>query len=783
MSLNSEARIRVPFITRRRLVRRFFKNQNHFALKADLGLRSLLPQWRALFSTQHLQADLAAGLTVGCVAIPLSLAIALASGVSPETGLISAIVGGIICALLGGTPLAVTGPAAAMAILISSCVAQYGLAGLLVITVVCGLLQLVTGIIGMGRLIRFVPVPVIAGFTAGIGAIILVGQLANATGISASSSAAPLEAINAIFRSIGDLSYGSLFLALGTAGVTLHLPKLAPKVPSALVAVISFSALAVVAGMSVKLLGAIPNQLPAPRMISFPEGSILPLLGSAFVVYMLASLETLLSSAAVDKLSKGQRHDPDQELIGQGLANIAVSAFGAIPVTGVIARSGLNVQAGAKTRRAAIIHSLFLILAVYMLAPILAYIPIPVLAGILIATACRMLHPRELVDIWHSSRLEACVYGVTFLTILSVDLIAGVQAGIIAAFAIASLRLSQTKAMIHIYSFEGPHRVSIDGPMTFISSAKIEMIRSKIAGLDLDRGIVFDVSAVSTIDVSGAGQFVELLEELAKREVQVAVLGLPEKRRTVFVGLMMPVHISRMFVASEEEAIRLIGSIDERQAFKRLIYGVERFRREIRPTYETLFRQLASGQSPHTLFITCSDSRINPNLITATDPGELFIVRNVGNIIPKCGADQMPAEGAAIEFAIGVLGVQEIIICGHSECGAIKSVMSGMFSSAEARAKFPSIAAWLSDLRDLNQELPITAHLSEAVERNVLKQVANLKTYPIVKERLAQGTIRIHAWFYDLEQADLLGWNDTLGMFVPIDSQNSGQSKSLAPSV
>jgi len=284
-------------------------------------------------------------------------------------------------------------------------------------------------------------------------------------------------------------------------------------------------------------------------------------------------------------------------------------------------------------------------------------------------------------------------------------------------------------------------------------------------------GLIVDLSEVKSIDASGAIQLLELLEEMIHKNTKMALKGLsPELRKVLFSQDHHGVVKSHV-ATSELELIEALGQEAVSGGLDRLVYGVERFRRELRAGYQSLFKTLATGQKPHTLFIACSDSRINPNLITSTDPGELFIVRNVGNITPPFGSDGIPAEGAAIEFAIGVLGVTEIVVCGHSGCGAMKAILTEDFFSSENFRKFPSLVTWLRVARDLKIQLPDGATPEQAAEVNAVLQIENLKTYPIIREKLAAGEIRLHAWYYDIGEGELEQWDEHQNIYVMIGSK------------
>jgi carbonic anhydrase len=731
----------------------------------DLGVRDLVPDWKALFSPKHFGADLGAGLTVACVAIPLSLAIALASGVPAATGLVTAIVAGVVCALFGGVPLQVSGPAAAMVVLVATIVQEHGLVALLLIGLGCGLLQVVTGILGLGRFVKLVPLPVIEGFTAGIGAIILIGQLPRALGLPPPPASHVFDVVTHVADLARDTSAAAVGVTLLTLAVIYTLPRVTKRVPPQLVAVVVATAVTAVFALDTPMIGAIPRALPTP---SFPEltaelklGAIA---GSTLVVFALASLETLLSASAVDRQAPNQkRSDPDQELIGQGLGNIASALFGGIPVTGVIARSGMNIQAGAKTRRASIVHSLALVLSVFALAPLIERIPIAALAAVLFSVAFRMLSPAMFTHLWRHSRADGVVYAVTFVTIVFVDLLEGVQWGVVAALAIAAIRLGRARTAFRGVRLRDHHHFTIEGPLTFLSSLDIDGLRRELALIEPPRFVVFDARNITTMDASGVEILAGLFSDALARELAPVLLGVPGTYR---VQVAAAIANGESAMVDDERALsaRLGGvaaTVDVR-----LRAGVERFRATTRPRYSDLFQQLAGGQAPHTLFITCSDSRINPNLITSTEPGELFIYRDVGNLVPPATDTHASPGGAAIDYAVGILGVQKIVVCGHSGCGAVKAILS----DAPLPSRLQNLHAWLerTEARERLRSLPGSLHADEVAKLNALAQLDRLRAYPIVAEKLAVGELSLTAWFFDVKSGELEEWTPALQAYVPL---------------
>lgn len=732
--------------------------------RPDFGVRSLLPEWRQLFVRKHLGADVAAGLTVACVAIPLSLAIALASGVAPGVGLVTAVVGGLACALFGGTALQVSGPAAAMAVLVAAIVQEHGMGALLVVSAGCGLLQLATGALGLGRFVRLVPMPVIEGFTAGIGAIILVGQLPRALGLPPPPQSAVLDVVTHLADFVHRTKPGAVAVNLIALAVLYGLPRLTRRVPPHLVAVAAATLAAVGLGLDAPALGDIPRSLPSPRLPDMPSGAALgPIAASTLVVFALASLETLLSSAAVEKMAPGSRNDPDQELIGQGVGNVASALFGGIPVTGVIARSGTNVQAGAKTRRASIVHALALVASVYALAPLLGRIPIAALAAVLFSVAARMLSPKTFLRLWRHSRADGAVFAVTFVTIVFVDLLEGVQWGVVAALAIGMARYGRARMSARAHRMGDHYVFTFEGPLTFLSSLDVDAVRGELDLLDEGRAAVFDLREVKALDASGAEMLVGLVEHARTRGLRPLVAGLDGDARARFRAVAGELA-DEVIVPGERALAEALQHADGTDA--RLQTGVARYRATQRPRYAALFERLAGGQRPHTLFITCSDSRITPSLITATEPGELFIVRDVGNVVAPGHVVQPSAVGAAVDYAVGVLRVSKVVVCGHSRCGA----MHALRSDDPIPPSLRNLSAWIekTEVRERLRGLPASLDVDAVSRLNALLQLDHLRTYPVVAERLAAGDLSLGAWFFDVATGDVEEWSDAAKRWVPI---------------
>lgn len=722
-------------------------------LKLDLGIPGLLPAWKDLFSKKYLFDDTFAGLTVAFIAIPLSLAIALASGVPPEVGLLTAIIAGIVCALFGGTPLSVCGPAAAMSILIADIIEKFGVSSLILICALAGFMQLVSGILGIGKLGRYVPIPVIAGFTAGIGVIILIGQLPRAFGLTPPPESDIFSVIIHLKMYLHEINGTCIFLVALTIAVIRGLPKIFPKVPSILPAVALATLITYAFDLNdVPLIGAIPRTLPLPSFPQLTDISLADLVTNSFFIYLLGSLETLLSASAIDKISKGEKHNPNQELIGQGMANIAVSLFGGIPVTGVIARSAANVKSGAKSRRASIIHSIIIIFTILAAAPLISRIPIAALAGVLFSVAFSMINLKELRDFWVSARSDAMIYVITFTTIIFIDLLAGVQAGLVAACLIILMRSTKTHLHITFSTQDDVVRLSLVGPLTFLSTPRITDLQTKLSTEYKGHTILMDLSNIRNLDTSGATAIVDLYKYFESLGTKFYIKGLARRFESVFNICGGNTMVEDVHIVSEHQLRNIAGLTAPDTSYGRLVHGVRQFHIQRQHDDKRLFQYISDKQDPHTLLITCSDSRITPSIMTSTDPGELFVIRNVGNFIPSYSADSRHSEAAAIQFALSSFDIRNIIVCGHANCGAMKACQQPIDGVSS-----PELAYWINQIK--SQLANARAfETNELARMNAVNQLNTLRQYPLVQEKISAQQLNLHAWFYDVEKSTVYDW-------------------------
>ena len=386
------------------------------------------------YSWALFRADLMAGITVAMVALPLSLAIAIASGADPAKGIVTAIVGGLLISLLGGSRVQIGGPTGAFIVVVFGVIMQHGYDGLVLATFMAGLILLAAGLLRVGNLISFVPEAVVNGFTIGIAVIIATSQLKDILGLSVESLPADfLEKLPALWEARATASLPALAIGLATIAGIVLLRKMAPRMPGLIVAVGVTSAVAAFMVLPVETIGsrfgALPSHLPMPSFPALSPDRVLELLPSAFVIAFLAGVESLLSAMVADKMSGG-RHRPNAEVIAQGFANVGSSLFGGLPATGAIARTATNVRAGGKTPVAGIVHALTILVAMLVAAPLAGYLAMPALAGLLILTAWNMSEPHKWKDYLAAPRADQLLLVLTLVLTVVADLTVAIGVGV-----------------------------------------------------------------------------------------------------------------------------------------------------------------------------------------------------------------------------------------------------------------------------------------------------------------------------------------------------------------
>ncbi len=386
------------------------------------------------YTLGQFKADAVAGLTVAVVALPLSMAIAIASGATPAAGLYAAIVGGFLVSALGGSRYQIGGPAGAFIVLVAAVIARHGFEGLLLATMMAGVMLLAAGWLRLGNLIHRVPEPVIVGFTAAIAVIIFASQIRDLLGLSlaAPEPAALWPKLVALAGAASTASPAAMLLSGATVAIILGLRRIAPRAPGLLVAVVAASVAALALHLPVETIGArfggIPSGLPLPSVPSVTTERLLTLLPDALAIAFLSGIESLLSAVVADSMGN-RRHRADAELVAQGAANIGSALFGGICVTGTIARTATNVRSGAQSPVAGMLHSAFLLLFMLLAAPLAAHIPLAALAGILVVVAWNMADKADFAAITRRANLSSLILLATFAVTIFVDLMAGIAAG------------------------------------------------------------------------------------------------------------------------------------------------------------------------------------------------------------------------------------------------------------------------------------------------------------------------------------------------------------------
>tara|TARA_R110002167_G_scaffold6990_2_gene32955 strand:+ start:24441 stop:25712 length:1272 start_codon:yes stop_codon:yes gene_type:complete len=393
-------------------------------------------------------ADLLAGATVAMIALPLSLAIAIASGTDPAKGLVTAIVAGFVISLLGGSRVQIGGPTGAFIVVVFGVIAQHGYDGLVLATLMAGFILLIAGYFRAGNLIAFVPEAVVNGFTIGIGIILATSQLKDVLGLAVDKVPADfLEKVPALWQARDTLNMPTIVIALVTLVLILFLRRIAPRFPGLIVAVGVGSALVAVMALPVDTLGSrfgeLPDHLPWPQLPDLSISRLVELFPSALVIAFLAGVESLLSAMVADKMIAGH-HRPNAELTAQGVANITSALFMGLPATGAIARTATNIKAGGKTPVAGIVHAVVIYLTMLVAAPLAAYLAMPALAAILIATAWNMTEPHKWREHLNARVSDKVLLVITLVLTVVVDLTVAIGVGVSLGLAI---RLSRRKSV------------------------------------------------------------------------------------------------------------------------------------------------------------------------------------------------------------------------------------------------------------------------------------------------------------------------------------------------
>ncbi|MFF4511198.1 bifunctional SulP family inorganic anion transporter/carbonic anhydrase [Streptomyces mirabilis] len=744
-------------------------------------------------------ADLSASIAVFLIALPLSLGIALATGAPLQSGLVAAAVGGIVAARLGGSPLQVSGPAAGLTVVTAELIHRYGWRATCAITVLAGVAQLGLGCLRVARTALAVSPAIVHGMLAGIGVTIAVAQLHIVLGGTPQSSV--LDNLRALPAQLVHVHPAAVSMSVLTLTLLFAWPRIPGRVghvlrtvPAALVAVAG-------ATLTASLTGLVLPKVDLPSWSShalagLPEGPVLGIAAAVLTVTLVCSVQSLLGAVAVDKLvarrpaqqTRVGRSDLNRELLGQGAANVISGALGGLPVAGVAVRSSANVQAGAVSRNSTMLHGVFVVVAALLMVPILELIPLASLAALVMAVGIQMVSLHHIRTV--TRHREVLVYVVTTLGVVCLGVLEGVVLGVSVAVAVALHRLARTR--ITHEEREGVHYVRVRGQLTFLAVPRLSRALHLVpqgthVDLELDGSFMDHAAYESLQDWQNAhvarGGTVELTGRSGTRIAEPAG---PSHCRCRPWTPWRNHHCEPSAgpqPASGDDRSDGAGPADgsegpdgaagasgttgrdgrSGQSGHQLARGISAFQRNTAPLVRGELARLArEGQRPSQLFLTCADSRLVTSMITSSGPGDLFVVRNVGNLVPKPGEESGDdSVAAAIEYAVDVLHVRSITVCGHSGCGAMQALLNAEPGGAQTPLKrwlrhgVPSLERMAAKDRPwarLAGRAPADA-VEQLCLTNVVQQLEHLRAHESVARALREGALELHGMYFHVGEA------------------------------
>lgn len=484
------------------------------------------------YNRQDFVADVIAGITVGFVALPLAMAFAIASGLSPQAGIYCAVVTGFLISALGGSRVQIGGPTGAFVVVVAGIVARHGLSGLFLCTMMAGVLLVIMGVTGLGKAVRYIPRPVVLGFTNGIAVLIATTQIRDFFGLKLGAVPGEfLPRMRALAAAFHTISIETTLLALGALAIILITPRIAKRVPGYIAAMGIGTAVAAIFHLPVETIGSrfggVPSGLPTLHIPEFQSGIMLTLISPAITVAMLGAIESLMSAVVADRMS-GDKHNPNVELIAQGVANIASPLFGGLPATGAIARTATNIRSGARTPVAGVVHALTLLAILIFAAPLARYVPMAVLAAILFVVAYNMGEWGETAKIFKLTKSSIAVWLVTFTLTVVADLTVAVECGMILAALMFIRNVTETTSVSAVtkeYVLEGKVHIlqdkyipefvrvfRIQGPFLFGTAEKLSVITDHLNDLPLI--VILRLRNMTSLDSTGLRAFEELADKL-----------------------------------------------------------------------------------------------------------------------------------------------------------------------------------------------------------------------------------------------------------------------------
>ncbi|MSO36562.1 MAG: STAS domain-containing protein [Acidobacteria bacterium] len=554
-------------------------------------MKSGLPAWlpRSVLTLSEgydraaLAADLIAGVTVGLVALPLAMAFAIASGLTPQAGIYCAIITGFIISALGGSRFQVGGPTGAFVVVVSGIVAKYGIDGLFMCTLMAGVILVVMGLAGTGTAVKYIPKPVIIGFANGIALVIASTQVKDFLGLEIAVPGEFIERLEVIGANLGSVSPDSLALGAATLLLLVLWSRYVKRIPAYIVALFAGTGAAFVFQLDVATVGSrfggIPPGLPAFHVPVFRPELVLTLISPALTVAMLGAIESLLSAVVADRMG-GDRHNPNTELFAQGVANILSPMFGGLPATGALARTATNIRAGARSPMSGIIHAVTLLGVLLFGARLAAYVPLPVLAAILFVVAWNMGEWLEIGEVFKQSYADILVWTATFMLTVLADLTVAVEVGMVLAALLFIRRVANTTTVsrvTHAYVEAGrPHILQdkvisdyvaifrIHGPFLFGGTDKLHEISDRAD--ELPRVVVLRLRNMTAVDATGLSAIEELADELKAKGRTLVLCGAPSQPlaamwKAEFHARLSEANICANVQAALDRAAAVVGEL------------------------------------------------------------------------------------------------------------------------------------------------------------------------------------------------------------------------------
>jgi len=707
---------------------------------------------------RNLRHDLPASLVVFLVALPLSLGIAIASGAPLMGGLIAAVVGGIVAGSVGGSALQVSGPAAGLTVVVAGLIADFGWAMTCIITICAGAIQILFGVVKVARAALGVAPVVVHAMLAGIGVTIVLQQVHVLMGGKSRSSA--WENIKALPNGIMNHELNEVIVGGIVIGILLLWPKLPAKIrfiPGALVAIVVATAVAEVAHLEevdrINLKGDFFKAVGLPHLPATAPGGapwmheVSGVAVGIITVALIASVESLLSAVAVDKLHNGPRANFNREMIGQGSANMLSGLLGGLPVTGVIVRSSTNVAAGARTRTSAVLHGVWILLFASLLTGLVELIPKAALAGLLIVIGIQLIKLAHIKLAWRTGNFA--IYSITIVCVVFLNLLEGVALGLAVAIFMLLTRLVRAPIEARPYG-DGEAknwRIDIDGTLSFLLLPRLTQVLSNVppgshVRLTLNADYIDEAVSEAISDWRRSHEAtggVVVIVERSPATLHHAHTSRPKR------------HYQR---PPKEAVSRASQNGEHHDAGPSILDGVDQYHRNGRDELYPRLAELTDTPTPTAVFITCADSRILPDVITASGPGELYIVRNVGNLVPADGADR--SVDAALDVAFNHLGVTSVVVCGHSSCRAMDALLAGATDQTATGQWLEHAHESLDAFQNDHPARGSADGVSEADQLsivNVVVQMERLAANPILAGAKESGALRIYGMFFDISTA------------------------------